>query len=186
MLLRVESSAITLPCITVTYISFHVLKSPSASHPVTSLTLHVSLSLVTKSCPTLATPKDCSLPGSYVHGLLQATILEWVANDDKTLLWGRGRLPGMRGLGSHMKPRSLYHISIKEPLKGLDRAWSIICYAENTPEVVLTDLSLNVCTVFQFLLPFLSFSSSGLTIGINFVTGTSLVHQDSAQSPLCL
>ena len=46
MLLRVESSAITLPCITVTYISFHVLKSPSASHPVTSLTLHVSLSLV--------------------------------------------------------------------------------------------------------------------------------------------
>ena len=35
--------------------------------------------LVTKSCPTLADPMDCSLPGSSVHGTLQARILEWVA-----------------------------------------------------------------------------------------------------------
>ena len=32
-----------------------------------------------QSCPTLCDPKDCSLPGSSVHGILQATILEWVA-----------------------------------------------------------------------------------------------------------
>ena len=30
-------------------------------------------------CPTLYNPKDCSLPGSSVHGILQARILEWVA-----------------------------------------------------------------------------------------------------------
>ena len=35
--------------------------------------------LVTQSCPTLCEPGDCSLPGSSVHGILQARILEWVA-----------------------------------------------------------------------------------------------------------
>ena len=35
--------------------------------------------LVTQSCPTLGDPMDCSLPGSSVHGILQARILEWVA-----------------------------------------------------------------------------------------------------------
>ena len=32
--------------------------------------------LVTQSCPTLCDPMDCSLPGSSVHGILQARILE--------------------------------------------------------------------------------------------------------------
>ena len=81
-------------------------------------------------------PKDCSLPGSSVHGILQATILEWAAIYDKILLRGRGRLPCMKGLGSHMKSHSIYPISIKEPVKGLDRAQSIICYAENTPDSI--------------------------------------------------
>ena len=35
--------------------------------------------LVSKLCPTLCNPMDCSLPGSSVHGILQARILEWVA-----------------------------------------------------------------------------------------------------------
>ena len=35
--------------------------------------------LVTKSCPTLWDPMDCSLPGSSVHGIIQARILEWGA-----------------------------------------------------------------------------------------------------------
>ena len=35
--------------------------------------------LVTKSCPTLVTPTDCSPPGSSVHGILPARILAWVA-----------------------------------------------------------------------------------------------------------
>ena len=34
---------------------------------------------VAKSCPTLCHPMDCSPPGSAVHGILQARILEWVA-----------------------------------------------------------------------------------------------------------
>ena len=32
-----------------------------------------------QSCPTLSDPMDCSPPGSSVHGIFQARVLEWVA-----------------------------------------------------------------------------------------------------------
>ena len=35
-----------------------------------------SESEVAKSCPTLSDPMDCSLPGSSVHGIFQARVLE--------------------------------------------------------------------------------------------------------------
>ena len=34
-----------------------------------------------QSCPILCDPMDCSLPGSSVHGILQARILEWVGRE---------------------------------------------------------------------------------------------------------
>ena len=34
---------------------------------------------VTQSCPTLRDPTDCSLPGSSIHGIFQARVLEWGA-----------------------------------------------------------------------------------------------------------
>ena len=37
------------------------------------------LCLVAQSCLTLCNPIDCSLPGSSIHGIFQARILEWVA-----------------------------------------------------------------------------------------------------------
>ena len=36
-----------------------------------------SESEVTQSCPTLSDLMDCSLPGSSVHGIFQARVLEW-------------------------------------------------------------------------------------------------------------
>ena len=48
------------------------------------------------SCPTLCHPMDCSPPGSSVHGILQARILEWVA------------MPSSRGSS---RPRDWTHIS---------------------------------------------------------------------------
>ena len=33
---------------------------------------------VTQSCLTLSDPMDCSPPGSSVHGVFQARVLEWV------------------------------------------------------------------------------------------------------------
>ena len=37
-----------------------------------------SESEVTQSCLTICNPVDCSLPGSSLHGILQARILEWI------------------------------------------------------------------------------------------------------------
>ena len=51
---------------------------------------------VTQSCPTLCDPMDCSLPGSSVHGIFQAIVLEWI---DYFLLQGifptQGLNPGL-------------------------------------------------------------------------------------------
>ena len=38
-----------------------------------------SESEVAQSCPTLSDPMDCSLPGFSVHGIFEATVLEWGA-----------------------------------------------------------------------------------------------------------
>ena len=66
--------------------------------------------LVTQLCPTHCDPMDCSPPGSSVHGILQATILEWVLP-----------FPSPRDLPNPgIEPRSpalqeiLYHLSHQE------------------------------------------------------------------------
>ena len=38
-----------------------------------------SESEVAQSCPTLSDPMNCSLPGSCIHGIFQARVLEWGA-----------------------------------------------------------------------------------------------------------
>ena len=45
----------------------------------TLTSLHVRELEVVQSCPTLCNPMDCSLPGSSVHGIFQAIVLEWIA-----------------------------------------------------------------------------------------------------------
>ena len=41
--------------------------------------IEVKWNEVTQSCPTLCDPMDCSLPGSSIHGIFQARVLEWGA-----------------------------------------------------------------------------------------------------------
>ena len=43
---------------------------------------------VAQSCPTRSDPMDCSLPGSSVHGIFQARVLEWgsIAFSGKSLV----------------------------------------------------------------------------------------------------
>ena len=60
-----------------------------------------SESEVTQSCPTLRDHMDCSPPGSSIHGIFQARVLEWGAiafskrranvYNSETLKYGRGR-----------------------------------------------------------------------------------------------
>ena len=58
---------------------------------------------VAQSCPTLSDPMDCSLPGSSIHGIFQARILEWVT------------MPSFRG---YSWPRDRTHDSYISGLAG--------------------------------------------------------------------
>ena len=41
--------------------------------------IYAKWSEVTQTCLTLCDPMDSSLPGSFIHGIFQARVLEWVA-----------------------------------------------------------------------------------------------------------
>ena len=60
-----------------TFISFLLLWSLGITHCIL-FEVKVKV-LVAHLCLTLYDPMDCSLPGSSIHGILQARILEWVA-----------------------------------------------------------------------------------------------------------
>ena len=63
--------------------------------------------LVTQLCPTLCDPTNCSPPGSSVHGILQARILEWIAiSFSRGSSWSRDQTPGLL----HCR-EILYHLS---------------------------------------------------------------------------
>ena len=53
-----------------------------------------SESEVAQSCPTLSDPMDCNLPGSSVHGVFQAKVLEWVAISFSSNAGDPGSIPG--------------------------------------------------------------------------------------------
>ena len=66
------------------YISFGLSHPPSPSPPLltSSLDVLVAVAAATKSlqlCPTLCDPTDGSPPGSSIHGIFQARVLEWGA-----------------------------------------------------------------------------------------------------------
>ena len=61
--------------------------------------------LVTMLCPTLCEPVDCSPPGSSVRGILQATILEWVAiSFSRGSSWSRDQTCIIREAWRILKP----------------------------------------------------------------------------------
>ena len=55
-----------------------IFQFPGKAAPTLSATSFVHV-LVTQWSPTLYDPMDCTPPGSSVHGILQARILEWIA-----------------------------------------------------------------------------------------------------------
>ena len=61
----------------VSLISFEILGKTQWSQQ-SHISKHVKVK-VTQSCLTLCDPMDCSPPGSFVHGILQARILDWGA-----------------------------------------------------------------------------------------------------------
>ena len=66
-----------------------LLISTDAWAPAHTICKHAKL---LHSCLTLCNPMDCSPPGSSVHGILQARILEWVASSfSRGASWPRDR-----------------------------------------------------------------------------------------------
>ena len=53
-----------------------------------------SESEIAQACLTLCDPMDCSLPGSSIHGIFQARVLEWgaIANRGKYKLPRKGKI----------------------------------------------------------------------------------------------
>ena len=69
---------------------------------------------VTQLCPTLSDPMDCSLPGSSVHGTLQARVLEWGAIDFSDL-----------GIIMHSYMHKHIHVCFPSDSDGKDSAWNV-------------------------------------------------------------
>ena len=88
-----------------------------------------SESEVTQSCPTLSNPMDCSLPGSSIHGIFQARVLEWVAITDgnysheikRRVLLGRKT---MTNLDSILKSRDITLLTKVRLVKAMFFQWS--------------------------------------------------------------
>ena len=75
-----------------------------------------SESEVAQSCPTLSDPMDCSLPGSSVHGIFQARVLEWGAiGDTYNIPFSNQIKPGISQIGPGRRPiclSSTHHLCV--------------------------------------------------------------------------
>ena len=86
-----------------------------------------SESEVAQSCPTLCDPMDCSPPGSSVHGIFQARLLEWVAISFSS----RSSQPRDRTRVSHTAGRRFTnYILIREYLPTL-KSWGYFLHLQN-------------------------------------------------------
>ena len=99
----------------------------------------ITVFLAVKSCLTLCDPVDCSPPGSSLHGILQARILEWVAisscrassppRDGTLVLLSQVRSSPLGHLGSLWSFNMLHRFwNQKEKLYFSNKAGFKLCY----------------------------------------------------------
>ena len=88
------------------------MSSSKSTHLGSQLLVSLTSPVCKLSCfqlyPTLCDPMDCSLPGSYVHGIFQARILEWVTVSSSRDLPDLGIEPTL-GYASCIGRQVLYH-----------------------------------------------------------------------------
>ena len=80
-----------------------------------------SESEVTQSCPTLCDPMDCSPPGSSVHGIFQARVLEWGAIAFSDNAGYSGSVPGWGRSPGEGNGNPLQYSCLENPTD--ERAW---------------------------------------------------------------
>ena len=83
---------------------------------------------VAQSCLTLSDPMGCSLPGSSVHGIFQARVLEWGATAFSSNGGDPGSIPGLgrsigEGIGYPLQYSALKN-SMDCILHGVSKSWS--------------------------------------------------------------
>ena len=85
------------------------------SRKIPQATEHLSPRVSAQLCPTLCNPMDCSPPGSSVHGILQARILQWVAiSSSRGIFLTKGSNPGLLHLLHWQVDSSpLHHLGIQ-------------------------------------------------------------------------
>ena len=76
--------------------------------------MHESESEVTQSCPTPSDPMDCSLPGSSIHGVFQARVLELGA-----IAFSKGKSGMHQKMGTY-QPK---HVIKSHPSRMRARVW---------------------------------------------------------------
>ena len=87
-----------------------------------------SESEVAQSCPTLRHPMDCSLPGSSIHGIFQAKVLEWGAI-----------------AFSEVNPRSSYSTNLTQTLDDFKTHTHIFKYTPSAAAAKLLQSCLTLC-----------------------------------------
>ena len=108
-----DSSAFSKSSLKIWKFLVHVLLKPCLEN-FEHYFANMWVSEVAQSCPTLWDLVDCSLPGSSVHGILQARILEWAA-----ISFSRGSSrPRDRTQVSHFGGRHFNLWAIREALVG--------------------------------------------------------------------
>ena len=73
---------------------------------------------VAQSCPALCDPMGCGLPGSSVHGIFQAIVLEWIAisfSRGSTQPRDRTRVSRIVDRHYHLSPCTQYHTGVGKP-----------------------------------------------------------------------
>ena len=112
------------------------------------LTLHCCCCLVAKLCPTLCNFMDCSPPGSSIHVISQARILEWV-----TISYSKG------SSWPRIKPMSLALASSSLPLShlgSLGKSWLLSKYLRN--DLKIFPNKLEILPLFRVFSCFSSYS----------------------------
>ena len=97
-------------CLEICHSSENIYTIEISKHYHDLLSYHSQVKvIVAQSCPILCKPMVCSLPGSSVHGIFQARLLEWVAISFSR---GTSRLRD-RSLVSRICRQTLYRLSHK-------------------------------------------------------------------------
>ena len=96
-----------------------------------------SESEVAQSCPTLSDPMDCCLPGSSIHGIFQARVLQWGAIPTAVQmvtrsLWLKNIVAPSPGAKSFLCLKGLYPIEATKPTAQESESRLVIHFYENS------------------------------------------------------